>query len=379
MSLQAVLEPHVTNGSVPGLVALVARPGQDTFVSALGSRELGGNRVTPESIFRLSSVTKPITVAAMLVLVRDGAIELDAAIERWLPELANRRVLRALDAELDDTVAVDHPPTLRELLTFTWGFGTPIAPPGRYPIQRAVAALPLCQSGPPKPSLFAPPDEWIRLLGTLPLMHQPGARWMYNTASDVLGVLIARVAKQPFQTFLHERVLEPLGMRDTAFWCATRSRFTTAYAVKDDGLVVFDPIDGEWSREPPFPSGAAGLVSTVGDLHKFGAMLACNGGDFLPAPLVRDMMKSQLGEAQRAASNDFVGYFTENSWGYGGGVVVGNDPSGAPGTYGWDGGTGTTFRVDPAQGKITILLSNRSFTSPKAPAHITDFWRATRG
>jgi len=379
MSLQAVLEPHVTSGAVPGLVALVARRGHDTFVSALGSREIGGTRVTPDSIFRISSVTKPITAAAMLVLVRDGAIELDAPIERWLPELANRRVLRSLDAELDDTVPVDHPPTLRELLTFTWGFGTPIAPPGKYPIQRAVAALPLCQSGPPKPSLFAPPDEWIRLLGTLPLMHQPGARWMYNTAADVLGVLIARVAKQPFETFLHERVLEPLGMRDTAFWCATRSRFTTAYAVKDDNLVVFDPIDGEWSREPPFPSGAAGLVSTVGDLHKFGTMLASGGGDFLPAPLVRDMMTSQLSDAQRAASNDFVGYFTENSWGYGGGVVVGNDPSGAPGAYGWDGGTGTTFRVDPAEGKITILLSNRSFTSPKAPAHIADFWRATRG
>src|SRR6185312_7896819 len=136
----------------------------------------------------------------------------------------------------------------------------------KYPIQRAVAALPLCQSGPPKPSLFAPPDEWMRLLGTLPLMHQPGARWMYNTAADVLAVLIARAAKQPFGELLQERVFEPLGMRDTAFWCADRSRFTTAYAVKGDGLEVFDAIDGEWSRPPAFPSGAAGLVSTVGDL-----------------------------------------------------------------------------------------------------------------
>jgi CubicO group peptidase (beta-lactamase class C family) len=378
MSLSTTLEPHVTSGAVPGLVALVGRGGQVTEISAIGSRELGGNRVTPDSIFRISSVTKPITAAATLILVSDGLIDLDAPIERWLPELANRRVLRSIEAELDDTVAVDHPPTVRELLTFTWGFGTPIAPPGKYPIQRAVAALPLCQSGPPKPSLFAPPDEWIRLLGTLPLMHQPGARWMYNTAADVLAVLIARVAKQPFGDLLRERVFEPLHMRDTAFWCADRERFTTAYAVKGDGLEVFDPIDGEWSRAPAFPSGAAGLVSTVGDLHEFGAMLVSGGGDLLPEPLVRAMLTSQLTDAQRAASNDFVGYFTENSWGYGGGVVVGNDPSGAPGAYGWDGGTGTTFRVDPAAGKITILLSTRSFTSPKAPDHITAFWRATR-
>lgn len=357
---------------MPGLVALVAQRGRDPDVVALGAREIAGERVAPDSIFRISSVTKPITGAAAMVLVRDGAIELDAPIERWLPELANRRVLRAMEAELDDTVPVDHPPTVRELLTFTWGFGTPIAPPGRYPIQRAVAAMPLCQSGPPKPSLFAPPDEWMRLLGTLPLMHQPGARWMYNTGADVLAVLIARVAKQPFDEFLQERLFAPLGMHDTAFSCATRSRFTAAYAVKDDALVIFDPIDGEWSKPPPFPSGAAGLVSTVADLHKFGAMLL--DGD----ALVREMMTSQLSDAQRAASNDFVGYFTENSWGYCGGVVVGNDPSGAPGTYGWDGGTGATFRVDPAAGEIAILLSNRSFTSPKPPAHITELWRATR-
>jgi CubicO group peptidase (beta-lactamase class C family) len=378
MSLQAALEPHVTSGAVPGLVALVARRGHDAEVVALGSREIGGGPVARDSVFRISSVTKPITAVATLVLVRDGLLELDAPIERWLPELANRRVLRTIEAELDDTVAVDHPPTVRELLTFTWGFGTPIAPPGKYPIQRAVAALPLSQSGPPKPSLFAPPDEWIRLLGTLPLMHQPGARWMYNTGADVLAVLIARAAKQSFPELLRERVFEPLHMRDTAFWCAERPRFTTAYAVKGDGLEVFDPIDGEWSRAPAFPSGAAGLVSTVDDLHELGAMFASGGGDVLPQPLVRAMLTSQLTDAQRAASNDFVGYFTENSWGYGGGVVVGNDPSGAQGAYGWDGGLGAAFRVDPAQGKITVLLSNRAFSSPKPPDHVSDFWRATR-
>jgi CubicO group peptidase (beta-lactamase class C family) len=356
----------------------VARRNAETEVVALGSREIGGGPVTLDSIFRLASVTKPITAAATLILVSDGVLQLDTPIERWLPELANRRVLRAMNAELDDTVAVDHPPTVRELLTFTWGFGTPIAPPGTYPIQRVVAAMPLCQSGPPKPSLFAPPDEWIRLLGTLPLMHHPGARWMYNTGSDVLGVLIARAAKQSFGDFLRDRVLEPLGMRDTGFWSAERSRFTTAYAVRGDGLEVFDSIDGEWCKPPPFEAGAAGLVSTVGDLHKFGTMLASGGGDLLPAALVHAMITSQLTAAQRAASNDFVGYFTENTWGYGGGVVVGNDPSGAPGAYGWDGGTGATFRVDPVAGKITILLSNRSFTSPKPPQHVTDFWRATR-
>jgi CubicO group peptidase (beta-lactamase class C family) len=370
--LRTTLEAH---HEVPGLVALVAKRGEVEVV-ALGSTEKHGTVcVARDSIFRIASMSKPVTAAATMVLVDDGVVSLDTPVERWLPELANRRVLRSLDSELDDTVAVERLPTVRDLLTFTWGFGLPMKPPGTLPIQRAIDPLKLCQKM-PMPSDYAPPDEWVRQLATLPLMHQPGARWMYNTGADVLGVLIARAARRPFAAFLDERIFAPLGMRDTGFWCpaAKRSRFTASYL--PTGL--YDPIDGEWSEPPPFPSGAAGLVSTVDDFHAFGAMLLAGGGEVLSRASAALMMADQLTPAQRAASNDFVGYFVEHSWGFGGGVITGEDISGSPGAFGWDGGLGSVWRVDRARATVTVLLSNRAFESPEPPAVMKAFWRAAR-
>jgi CubicO group peptidase (beta-lactamase class C family) len=372
--LRSALAAHT---EVPGLVALVAKRGEVEVVALGTTQEHGAVRVERDSIFRIASMSKPVTAAATMVLVDDGVISLDTPVEAWLPELANRRVLKRHDSELDDTVPAERVPTVRDLLTFTWGFGIPLAPPETLPIQRALDQLKLCQKI-PMPSDYAPPDEWVRQLATLPLMHQPGARWMYNTGSDVLGVVVARATKQPFETFLQERIFAPLGMTDTAFSCppARRARFTASYVVDRDRLKLYDPIDGEWSKPPPFPSGAAGLVSTVDDLHAFGAMLLARGGKILSEQSATLMMSDQLTAAQRAASNDFVNLFVDHSWGFGGEVVIGNDPSGSPGSYGWDGGLGSAFRVDPARQMVTVLLSNRSFVSPEPPAVVKDFWRA---
>lgn len=367
-TLRGSLERHP---EVPGMVALVARGGE-VEVAAVGVAERGGAAVARDSIFRIASMTKPITAVATMVLVDDGVIRLDDPVERWLPELADRRVLRTIESELDDTVAAVRAPTVRDLLTFTWGFGLVMQPPNT-PIQRAIDQLRLCQKI-PMPSDYAPPDEWVRQLATLPLMDQPGARWRYNTGADVLGVVIARAANQPFATFLDERIFAPLAMRDTGFACppAKRAQFTASYL--PDAL--YDPIDGEWSQPPPFPSGAAGLVSTVDDLHAFGAMLLAGGGKVLSPAAVHQVMADQLTRAQRDASNDFIDHFVEHSWGFGGAVVTGHDVAGRPGTYGWDGGLGTAWRVDPSRALVTVLLTNRAFDSPTPPAVIQDFWRA---
>src|ERR1700737_3155327 len=214
--LHDVMAGYVERGEVPGLVTLVSRRGE-THVEALGVKALGGSDpVQRDTIFRIASMTKPITAAAAMILVEECKRRLDDPVARLLPELADRRVLKRLEGPLDDTEPALRPITLRDLLTFRMGFGIVMAPPGTYPVQTAVDDLLLGQ-GMPQPSLPPAPDEWIRRFGTLPLMHQPGEKWVYHTGSDVLGVLIARASGQPFESFLRERIFEPLGMRDTAF------------------------------------------------------------------------------------------------------------------------------------------------------------------
>src|SRR5512138_1692069 len=147
--------------------------------------------------------------------------------------------------------------------------------------------------GPPNPSTMPAPDEWMRRLGTLPLMHQPGEQWMYNTGSDVLGVLIARAAGQPLEAFLRERIFEPLGMHDTAFSVppSKLGRFATSYrtSFQTGAVERYDAPDGQWSRPPAFPSGAGGLVSTVDDFLAFGRTLLGHGPRLLARPTLEAM------------------------------------------------------------------------------------------
>ena len=213
--MRDVMAGYVERGEVPGLVLAVSRRG-DAVIEPIGAADLDGTPDHNDTIFRISSMTKPITAAAAMICVEECKLRLEDPVDRLLPELAGRVVLRNLDGPLDDTVPASRPVTARDLLTFVWGFGMVIAPPGTYPIQQAIEELQLGQ-GPPDPANTPAPDEWIRRLGTLPLMHEPGAGWMYNTGSDVLGVLIARATGQPFDEFLRERIFEPLKMADTGF------------------------------------------------------------------------------------------------------------------------------------------------------------------
>src|SRR6266536_813699 len=297
-----VMAGYVERGDVPGIVTLVSRRGEQ-HVEAVGTKAVGGDPVRRDTIFRISSMTKPMTAAATMILVEECKLRLDEPVDRLLPELADRAVLKRLDGPLDETVPTNRPITVRDLLTFRMGFGL----------------------------LMAPPDAWIRRLGTLPLMHQPGERWLYNTGSDVLGVLIARASGQPLETFLRERLFEPLGMKDTAFSVPTTKldRLATSYHVnlETGALELYDEAEGgQWSRPPAFPSAGGGLVSTIDDYLAFGQMML-NKGNYgserlLSRPSVETMTTDQLTPEQKAVSGFYPGYFDSRGWGFGVSVIT---------------------------------------------------------
>ena len=369
--LHGLAKSHVGDTLVPGLVALVAR-GDQVQVEALGTLAVGGARVARDSIFRIASTTKPITAAATLALVGEGLIDLDEPVDRLLPELAQRQVLARTDGPLDDTIAATRPVTARDLLTFTFGFGMALemfTSPTPWPIVQAANALHLATIGPPNPDDQADPDTWIGALGGLPLMAQPGERWLYNTGAQVLGVLLARAAGQPFAEVLRTRIFDPLGMRNTGFWTTQTQRLATAYMPNPDGLDVWDQPDGQWSHRPSFGDGAAGLVSTADDLLAFARMLLHRGGPVLSPDAVRAMTSDQLTPAQKARGGLGPGFFEGRSWAFGQSVLD-------SGAYGWDGGLGTSWLVDPTCDLTVIVLTQRMFETSQTPAPHRDIQAA---
>jgi CubicO group peptidase (beta-lactamase class C family) len=369
-NMHDVLETHVSNGSVPGAVGLVAR-GDRVEVQVVGSADVDGTApMARDSIFRIASITKPISAAAVMMLVEDGLIALDDPVERWLPELASPTVLRTPASPVDDVVPAARPITVRDLLDFRAGYGFPSD--FSLPV---VARLHELQQGPLP--LFMTPDSWIAALSRIPMLQQPGDAWLYNTCSDIQGVLIARAAGRPFPEFLAERLFEPLGMVDTGFAvpAGKLDRFTSYYQAAS--LELIDAPDGQWNSPPEFPSGAGGLVSTADDWWAFARMLLAEGtvdGRQLLSPAsVLQMTTDQLTQPQREASALFL---EGQGWGFGGSVDVSAiDPWNVTGRYGWVGGTGTAAHITPSTGAVSILLSQVAMTGPTPPALMRDFWR----
>jgi CubicO group peptidase (beta-lactamase class C family) len=380
--MHQVLSGHVERGDVPGIVALVSRGG-DVHVETLGTLRIGEPApMRRDTIFRIASITKPVTAVAALMLVEECRIRLDDSVEPWLPELADRRVLRSIESELDDTVPAARAITLRDLLTFRMGFGSVMAMPDTYPIQRLIRQYRIGGDGPPVPSQAPATGEWMRRLGSLPLLAQPGERWMYHVSADVLGVLVARVAGKKLGAFLRERIFEPLGMKDTAFHVAPGKldRFPACYVFnrQTKTLDVYDGVEeSAWLSPPPFESGGGGLVSTVDDYFAFSRMLLNQGRhgreQLLSRASVALMTSDQLTPGQRAGSELFLG--ENGSWGFGVAVDLKRDEIfRTPGRYGWTGGLGTAAYNDPAEGMIGILLTQRLMDSPVPPKVFTDFW-----
>ena len=379
-----VMAGYVDRGQVPGLVALVSRAGE-LRVDALGSLAVGGPPVQRDTIFRIASMTKPVTAAAAMILVEECQLRLDEPVDRLLPELADRKVIKRFEGALDDTVPAKRSITVRDLLTFRMGFGIVGAPPDPCPILKAASDLRI-GLGPPSPASMPAPDEWIRRLGSLPLMHQPGKRWMYSTGSDVLGVLIARASGQPFEAFLRERIFDPLGMKDTGFSVPAEkiNRLATSYATNPQtgAFEVYDqPANGQWSRPPAFPAGASGLVSTADDFLAFSQMMLNKGKlgsvRILSRASVELMTTDQLTPEQKATSGLTEVFFESRGWGFGVSIVTRRTELAASiGMYGWDGGLGTSWRADPTEDLTGILLTQCMWPSPSGPDVFLDFWAA---
>jgi CubicO group peptidase (beta-lactamase class C family) len=369
--IDEVVEAAVQQGQAPGVVAAVAR-GDATYMKAAGVMAVGGPPMRADTLFRISSTTKPITAAVVLSLAEDGLLDLNGPVEALLPELAGRRVLRRPDGPLDDTIKAERPVTVRDLLTFTWGFGMQGAmfmAPEPWPIVTAVEELELASFGPPNPDTTPEPDIWMARLGELPLLAQPGERWLYQAGSQVLGVLAARAAGAPFEDVMRERVLGPLGMRDTAFQAEDTSRLATAYENRDGQLTVSDPPDGQWSRPPRFPDGGGGLVATAGDLLAFGRMLIRGGHPVLTNDTVAEMTRDQLTAAQRANVWPGFSFLGDRGWGYG--VSVLDD-----GRYTWEGGLGTAWSN---VGDLTVVvLTQRAADETGMPAVCDEVLGAAR-
>src|SRR6266702_3695930 len=313
--LRAVARRHVGDDRVPGLVALVAC-GDQVHAEALGTLSIGGAPVARDSLFRIASTTKPITAAATLALAGEDLLDLDAPIDAVLPELADRRVLTRMDGPLDDTVPARRAITTRDLLTFTFGFGMII-------------------------EMFFAPEPW-------PVV----------------------AAAEPIGDVLRTRIFEPLGMSDTGFWTTATDRLATSYQPTPDGLAVRDEPTGAWSRPPAFGDGAAGLVSTADDLMAFAGMLLRGGTGVLSADAVRAMTTDQLTPEQKARGGLGPDFFDGQSWGF---CQAVRDS----GAFGWDGGLGTSWLVDPSRDLTIIVLTQRMWETSQLPPVHTEIQAAT--
>lgn len=381
MGWRSALDALIETGEVPGLVGLV-QVDDEVYVHAAGTCATGIDLpMKRDTIFRIASMTKPVSAAAAMILVDEGRIALDEPVDAWLPELADRRVLKRLDGPLDDTVPAVRSVTLRELLTLRMGLGHIMAPCSNFPIRRALNERGLLM-GIPSPHDQPAPDVWMARVGDLPLMHQPGEAWMYDLGLDVLGVLIARVAKQALDAFMRERIFAPLGMNDTGFFVpeANVGRLSASHE-RNPASGRFEIQDGiedsQYRFSPDFPAAASGLVSTADDYLLFCRMLLNHGRheglQLLSNRAVAQMTTSQLTPEQHAANRIFFG--DHGSWGFGMSVTISPDKIFPfPGTFGWTGGRGTYAYSDPTNRVTGILMTNRNLDSPEPPKSFTTFW-----
>ncbi len=374
------MDRYVDNGYLAGYV-LSLGVGDDIWLHHHGVQDLDtGVPMAPDSIFRIASMSKAILAAAAMLLVDEGALDLDAPVERLLPEMADRRVLRTLSSDLDDTVPAKRPITTRHLLTLTWGLGalfngleeTPLA---QAMVDRGVGV------GPFLPDLS--PDEYMAAIGSLPLAFQPGEGWLYHSGFDVLPILLERLTGTTLDAWLRTNLFDPLDMTDTGFAVpdASLSRFTTDYAEEDGRLTVFDPAQGgRWHHT----RGLQGeFVSTARDFNVFARMLLNNGmgpnGQLLSAAAVAEMTTDHLTSTIKTEYPFFPGFWADHGWGYGVGIQTAPPaaPGLAEGTYGWSGGFNTHWQTDPSRDLVGIFLAQRNLGSPDDAAMIDEFWALT--
>ncbi len=377
------MQDYINRGVVPGVVTLIYRQGHVVHADVLGLRDReAGTALSRDTIFRIYSMTKPVVSVATMVLVEEGKVRLSDPVTRWLPEFEKLRVLKDPAGPLNRTVALTTPITVRDLLTHTAGLAYSFTATG--PLHDAIVASELGGA-----NTNIAPDEFMRRLGALPLRHQPGTRWHYSLASDVLGVLVARASGQPLGEFLRERIFDPLGMDDTGFFVPEEKLARLAVNYLRDGetgeLKVFDhPSKSTFAAEPPvFESGGGGLVSTADDYMRFARMLLqrgeLDGVRVLSRKSVERMTADSLTEQERTLRElppAFERAYRGQSFGLGVRVLseLGLTASiSSEGTHGWGGAAGTWYFVDPTEDLIGVLMVQVMFLDDEKDPIRQDF------
>lgn len=367
------LQGIIDQGALSGAVTLVWRKGEVVQTHALGHRDIeGGQPMTRDTLFRIASMTKPVTSIAVMMLIEEGKLKLDDPVSRWLPELANMQVLKDPTGPVDATVPAVRDITVEDLLTHRSGlaYGFTSMGPIAYAYEEKLGnALANPHS----------PDAWLKALGELPLTYQPGERFHYSHATDVLGFLVARIEGKSIGEVLQARVFGPLGMADTSFWVPPekRERMAKLYQAPPEGALK-DVSFPHPPTPPAFEGGGGGLVSTADDYLKFARMMLGQGevdGVRLVKPETLELMAAnRLTDEQRG--HGFMGMPFWLSQGFGLGVSMILDAekhqwmgAGAEGAYGWPGAFGTWWQADPANEMILIFLIQDSM--PLGPEAVT--------
>lgn len=354
------LREFVDRGELAGIVTLTSRHGEIVRAEAIGWCDIEtGTPMRSDTLFRIASMTKPVTSVTALMLVEQGRIALSDPISRWIPELADPRVLRDAAGPLHDTVPARRAITIEDLLTHRSGIAYAFFSEG--PLKQAYERT----LGDPAMNRSTP-DEWLAALGTLPLAYQPGERFHYGHSTDVLGFLIGRVEGKPLRQVLRERIFAPLAMADTDFWLPheRRSRLASLYRY-DEEAGRLAKVEPEMYDEPPaYTPGGGGLISSASDYHRFARMLlaggALDGVRLLSSETVRLMRTNRLTDAQRRVP--FAGMPLWQKSGFGLGLSIAEDPidnpyaCGAPGSITWPGIFGTWWQADPVNDLIMIYL-----------------------
>ena len=361
-----MLQQVVDAGDLSGFVTLIYRKGEVAQLNTIGNRDIESKvPMARDTLFRIASMSKPVTSVAVLMLMEEGKLRLDDPITKWVPELANRRVLKNAEGPLDDTTPAPREITIEDLLTHRSGLAYAFSSMG--PIAKAYdKAL-----GDPLNS-DTTPDAWLKALGTLPLTYAPGERFHYSVSTDVLGFIVGRIEKKPFRDVLMERLFKPLGMPDTDFYVPRdkRNRAATVYR-QDQNTGVLNVLPFTKRDEPPgFCGGGGGLISTADDYLKFARMMMnkgeLDGRRYLKPETVALMCTNRLTPAQRAIP--FLGAIPMwEGMGFGLGVSVIDHPEklsffgfGGVGAFGWPGAFGTWWQADPANDLIIIYLIQNS-------------------
>jgi CubicO group peptidase (beta-lactamase class C family) len=368
LSLQHSLKSHldtavstaIQDRSLVGATALIEKKGKILLSESYGLADRdSGTPMRENAIFRIASMTKPITSALTLMLIEDGVLDLDTPIEKWLPELAKPRV-RPSDTNALKSYARSI--TVRDLLAHRSGISYPFSAPEPWAgeLRKATGALDIV----PDHS----PDEWLYRLAQLPLLYQPGERWHYGYSSDVLGVLLSRAAEASLGELMQNRIFEPLGMEDTGFYCSESklNRLTTAYVRSPESgeLDVFDPgFGGRWSVPPVFESGGAGLVSTMADYLRFAKLLLRDAKGVRPIispasiKLMRENLFLEYDHAQSFLGME--GYWQHKGFGLGLSVVTNAKEishRSTNGEFNWPGAFGTHWFAAPQDDLIGIFF-----------------------